>query len=128
MPNVVPTGAVVTTRIPYNPMGPWMDGCVPDSIRYVPGLRAGVGVAQVVPQHSVAVVPAVTSVANDCTRTACAGGAFVVVGSAMGHVIYWELEWSGGVVQVTPWTPMVSVHVGPVVPRPPPNWPTITSE
>src|SRR4029077_12631484 len=113
MPAVAPTGGVVTTRIPYNPMGPWMDGCVPDSIRYVPGRRAD--------QVSAVVAPAATSVANDCTRFACTGTAFVVVGSAMGHVIYWELEWSGGVVQVTPWTPMASVHVAPVVPRPPPN-------
>ena len=30
---VVPAGAVVTTNIPYRPMGPWMEGCVPDSMR-----------------------------------------------------------------------------------------------
>src|ERR1700730_4302376 len=100
MPAVAPAG-VVTTRIPYNPMGPWMDGCVPDSMRYVPGRRAG--------QVSAVVVPAATSVENDCTRFPCAGGGFVVVGSAMGHVIYWELEWSGLGVLVA------------VVPRPPPN-------
>ena len=30
-------GAAVTTSIPYGPMGPWMDGCVPDSIWYAGG-------------------------------------------------------------------------------------------
>src|SRR6266481_8546545 len=60
------TGAVVTTKIPYRPMGPWMDGCVPDSIKYVPG-RGAV-------QVNATVAPGATSVANDCTRACCEGG------------------------------------------------------
>src|SRR6266566_6701827 len=112
MPAVVPAGAVVTTSIPYKPMGPWMDGCVPDSIRYVPGRR---GVVKV-PKVSAVVVPAATSVEKDCTRVPCVGGVFAGPGLATGHVTCWALEWSGLAVEVA------------VVPRPPPNWPTITSE
>src|SRR5256885_8731960 len=93
MPVVVPAGAVVTTNIPYRPMGPWIDGCVPDSIRYVPG-RGAV-------QVSVAVPPAATSVENDCTRGPCAGGVPApVIGApggsaAMGHVSGCAFVWSG---------------------------------
>src|SRR6266576_219287 len=111
---VVPTGTVVTTSIPYRPMGPWMDGCVPDSIRYVPG-RGAV-------QVSVAVPPAATSVENDCTRLPCAGGVPTPVSGApgaspaMGQVSGWALAWLGLAVKL------------PAVPRPPPNWPTITSD
>src|SRR5437879_117263 len=93
-------------------MGPWMDGCVPDSIRNVPGRR--VAAAQV---SAVGVVaPGNTSVENDCTRVPCTGG--VTPGApAMGHVTApWALAWLGLGVEVA------------VVPRPPPNWPTITSE
>src|SRR5438132_5856512 len=109
MPAVVPTGAVVTTSIPYRPMGPWMDGCVPDSIRYVPGR----GVVQV----SAVVAPAATSVENDCTRVPCVGGTPTPVSGApgalpaMGHVSGWALVWS------------VAGVVVAVVPRPPPNCP-----
>src|SRR5437588_1123511 len=85
-----------------------MDGCVPDSIRYVPGRGAA--------QSSAAVAPAATSVENDCTRGPCRGDVPSAVGSAMGHVVCWALVWSGLAVEVA------------VVPRPPPNWPTITSE
>src|ERR1700704_729312 len=95
-----------------------MDGCVPDSIRYVPGLRGLVAV----PNISVPVVPAATSVENDCTRERCAGGVPTPIGGvpggvpAMGQVTGCALEWSGLTVEVA------------VVPRPPPNWPTITNE
>src|SRR6266403_5966689 len=105
VPAVAPTGAVVTTRIPYRPMGPWIEGCVPDSIRYVPGRRAV--------QVRGVVAPAATSVENDCTRGPCAGGVPFVVGSAMCQVTDCALLWSG-----------LSVEVA-VVPRPPPNCPTI---
>src|SRR6266480_6304920 len=86
-----------------------MDGCVPDSIRYVPGLRFN----QV---NGGLVAPAATSVENDCTRGPCCGGVPSVVGSAIGQVVCWALEWSGAAVNP------------PGVPRPPPNCPTITSE
>src|SRR6266436_8961869 len=93
-----------------------MDGCVPDSIKYVPG--RSVAAAQV----SVVVVPIATSVENDRTRFPCTGGLPTPVSAipgpsaAMGHVSGWALVWSGGAVNP------------PGVPRPPPNWPTITSE
>src|SRR5207249_9838527 len=93
-------------------MGPWMEGCVPDSMRYVPGRRF------VAVQVSAVVAPAGTSVENDCTRGPCAGGVPFVDGSATGHVVSWALEWSG-------------LGVGGLCarfPRPPPNCPTITSE
>src|SRR6266550_2801919 len=86
-----------------------MEGCVPDSIRYVPGLRFN----QV---NGGLVAPAATSVENDCTRGPCCGGVPSVVGSAIGHVVCWALAWFGAAVNP------------PGVPRPPPNWPTITSE
>src|ERR1700730_7840208 len=100
--------------MPYRPMGPWMDGCVPDSIRYVPGG----GVVQV----SAVVAPAATSVENDCTRVPCVGGVPTPVSGvpgalpAMGHVSGWALLWSGAAVLLA------------VVPSPPPNCPTITIE
>jgi hypothetical protein len=95
-------------------MGPWIEGCVPDSIRYVPGLRGFVRE----PKVSAVIVPAATSVENDCTRGPCAGGVPLVRGSAMGHVTDCALLWSGlGVVVLCVRSP-----------RPPPNWPTITSE
>src|SRR5947207_12657342 len=87
-----------------------MDGCVPDSIRYVPGLR--LPAVQVSP----VVAPAATSVAKDCTRTPCAGGAPAGPGTAIGQVTCWALVWSGDGAVVL------------VIPRPPPNCPTITSE
>src|SRR6266481_4964291 len=95
-------------------MGPWMDGCVPDSMRYVPGRRGFVAVPKV---SAVAVAaPARTSVENDWTRVPCAGGVFAAPGLAMGHLTCWAREWSGLVVAVA------------VVPSPPPNCPTITRE
>src|SRR5207302_11332851 len=93
-------------------MGPWIEGCVPDSIMYVPGLRGFVRE----PKVSAVVVPAATSVENDCTRGPCAGGVPLVPGSAIGHGTDCALLWSGLDVEVA------------VVPRPPPNSPTITSE
>src|ERR1700724_122131 len=102
-----------------------MDGCVPDSIRYVPGLSGFVAV----PKVSDAVVPAATSVAKDCTRLPCAGGVPTPTGAtpgpvpAIGQVTGWAFEWSGLGVQVAP-----AVQPVPGVPKPPPNWPTITSE
>src|ERR1700726_5169312 len=97
-----------------------MDGCVPDSIRYVPGLRGLVRV----PKVSAAFVPAATSVPNDFTRGPCTGGTPTPTGAtpgpvlAIGHVTGWALLRSGGAVVV------LCVRS----PRPPPNWPTITSE
>src|SRR5207302_7343079 len=107
VPAVVPAGAVVTTNIPYRPMGPWIEGCVPDSIRYVPGRRAV--------QVNAVVAPNATSVENDCTRGPCAGGVPTPVtgapgaSPAMGQVSGWALVWSGAAVNP------------PGVPRPPPN-------
>jgi hypothetical protein len=83
-----------------------MDGWVPDSIRYVPGL----GVVQV----NAVVAPAATSVENDCTRCPCAGGVKVAE-LTVDHVT-----------EFAPWAGL-SVAVA-VLPRPAPNWPTITSE
>src|ERR1700730_17728610 len=101
--------------MPYRPMGPWMDGCVPDSIRYVPG-RGAV-------QVSAVVAPAATSVENDCTRGPCTGGVPTPTGAtvpgvvpATGQVSGWGVVGSGTSVEVA------------AVPSPPPNWPTITSE
>src|SRR5258708_22586228 len=99
-----------------------MDGCVPDSIKYVPGLSAGVGVGQATPQHSEAGVPTSTSVENDCTRVPWTGGVPTPVKAArgaspaIGQVSGWALVWSGLATEVE------------VVPSPPPSWPTITSE
>ena len=81
---------------------------MPDSSRYVPG-RGAVHVSEV------GVTPAATSVENDCTRGPCAAGSFVVEASATGHVA--PCVACGG----------LTVDVA-VVPRPPPNWPTIVSE
>jgi hypothetical protein len=66
VPGVVPLGAVVTTSMPIKPIGTWMDGCVPDSSRYVPGLSSG--------QVSELEDDAATSVAMDWTRGPWAGG------------------------------------------------------
>jgi hypothetical protein len=55
-------------------------------------------------------------VENDCTRGPCVGGVFAAPGVAIGHVTCWAMEWSGLPVEVA------------VVPRPPPNWPTITND
>jgi hypothetical protein len=92
-----------------------MDGCVPDSSKYVPGLNAGDGVLQVGPQHRDAVEFAATSVANDWTRCPCFGGLNVapLVSPAIGHVVPW----------------IACVGLGAyfaALPRPPPNCPTIT--
>src|SRR5690348_2277376 len=74
---------LVTTRIPYKPIGPWIEGCVPDSIRYVPGFSAGPPAPQT-PQHKVAGVPTATSVEKDCTRAPCTGGVPTPVSGAPG--------------------------------------------
>src|SRR6516225_1817824 len=106
----------VTTRIPYKPIGTWIDGWVPDSIRYVPGSRAGPLDPQA-PQQSVCAAPLATSVPNDWTRFPCAGGCALdgAAPPAIGHVWARTPLWSGLVVEVG-------------APRPPPIWPTITSE
>src|SRR5882762_2728854 len=123
MPAAAPAGAVVTTNIPYRPMGPWMDGCVPDSIRYVPDFRGIAAVPKTSGQGdahwpAAAVVPTgTTSVENDCTRVPCAGG---VNGNptpaTVDHVAFESVAWTGLGVEVA------------VVPRPPPNCPTMVSE
>src|SRR5450631_66342 len=88
-----------------------MDGCVPDSIKYVPAR----GAFQV---SGVAVAPAKTSVENDCTRGPCTGGLNVAPGVfAIGHVGV-SVGCSGAGVVVRCFTS----------PRPPPSCPTITSE
>src|SRR6267378_6127751 len=104
-----------------------MDGCVPDSIRYVPGRRAS--------QVSAVVAPAATSVENDCTRGPCAGGVPAPVSGApgaspaMGQVTGCALVWSGLGVQVAPLVAVAAMlQLALTAPRPPPNWPTITSE
>src|SRR5580693_5103805 len=94
-------------------MGTWMDGCVPDSSRYVPGRSA---------DHVSAVgEPTTTSVPNDCTRGPCTGG---VPGVGAGFITMGQVtlacacEWSGlGV--VVRWAK---------TPRPPPTCPTIISD
>src|SRR5947207_13336161 len=97
-----------------------MDGCVPDSIKYVPGRRGFVAV----PKVSAVVAPKATSVENDCTRGPCAGGVPTPVSPApgaapaMGHVSGWALAWPGAAVVVRCVTS----------PSPPPHWPRITSE
>jgi hypothetical protein len=78
----VGTVPVVTTTIPYKPIVPWMDGCVPDSSRYVPG-RGAVQVRAVV-------APAATSVENDCTRGPCVGGEKAGPLPTTGHVAVLE--------------------------------------
>src|SRR5581483_2163280 len=103
---VVAVGAVVTTTIPYRPMGPCIDGCVPDSRRYVPG-RSALHVSGVV-------APAATSVANDCTRGPCGGGTNDPGAPAVGQVTV-RFEWDG-----------LGTLDG--FPRPPPTCPTIVSE
>jgi len=102
-------------------MGPWMDGCVPDSSRYVPGLGSG--------QFSVVVVLAATSVANDCTRGPCGGGVNEPGAPAIGHETLLEerAEWSGLVVHVEP-VVEVPLQLDVTLPRPPPTWPTIMIE
>src|SRR5260370_33431246 len=95
-------------------MGPGRDGWLPSSIRSVPG-RSGVVGSQ---RGRGVVAPAATSVEKDCTRLPCTGGVFAAPGLAIGHVTCWALVWSGGNVVVR------CVRS----PRPPPNWPTITSE
>src|ERR1700731_5191082 len=90
-----------------------MDGCVPDSIRYVPGLRGIVAV----PKISGVVAPGKTSVENDCTRVPCAGGVNGNgAGATVDHVAFVSVPWTGLGVAVA------------VVPRPPPNCPTMVNE
>jgi hypothetical protein len=88
-------------------MDPWIEGCVPDSIRYVPGR----GVVHV----SAVVTPANTSVEKDRTRSGCTGGVKVVVVPTVDHVTTCE-----GCVGLGSFVADV--------PSPPPNWPTITNE
>ena len=91
----------MTTTIPYRPIGPWIDGCVPDSIRYVPG-RGAVQVSDT------AVAPAGTSVEKDCTRGPWVGGVPAPLSPppgaspAIGQVSGCALVWSGLGVHVAP--------------------------
>jgi len=81
VPATLPAGAVVTTSIPYRPMGlGWMGACRTQSDMYRSKSC----------HVSVVVAPAETSVENDCTRGPCTGGVPVVKGSAMGHVTDWR--------------------------------------
>jgi hypothetical protein len=96
-----------------------MEGCVPDSSRYVPGFRYGQARVTADP-------PAVASDAIDRTRFPCTGGScpdeLVVLLhgvpgalAAINHDTHpCALEWSG--------LPALVAEV----PRPPPTWPIIT--
>jgi len=105
-----------------------MDGCVPDSIKYVPG--RSVAAAQV----SVVVVPIATSVENDRTRFPCTGGLPTPSAQYLVRRPRWPCEWlalvwSGLGVQVAPLVAVAAMlQLALTAPRPPPNWPTITSE
>src|SRR5579871_1497588 len=94
--------------MPYRPIGPWIEGCVPDSIRYVPGAGA-------VQTSAVAPAPGCTSVANDCTRGFCGGGVKPAGGLSTVAVdqVICDCVLCGGLAAV----------VGE--PRPPPSWPMI---
>src|SRR5215469_14765362 len=86
-----------------------MDGCVPDSSRYVPALGFT--------QSRDVVAPDATSVANDCTRGPWGGGLFA---GSPGPPATGQVSVCG------PW-----VGLGIVVrwlPSPPPTWPTIVRE
>src|ERR1035438_8706867 len=96
--------------MPIRPMGPWIDGWVPDSSRYVPG-RGVVQVSDVVPVGPVVA----TSVPNDCTRFPCGGGFHVPAAFATGQVT--DCEGCSG----------LATYCAPV-PNPPPSWPTIMIE
>src|SRR4051794_3546361 len=89
-------------------MGPWMDGCVPDSSRYVPGLR--------LPHEGrVEFPPLATSVANETTRGPCAGGTLTGPAEPTGQVVGWlSCRGLGAVVAAEP--------------RPPPNCPTMVKD
>src|ERR1700741_2419693 len=97
-----------------------MDGCVPDSIRYVPGRR----LLHVSGQGFVAHCPAAgvtpTSVANDCTRGPCGGGAKPGAPPTVAQVT----------VSVTRplWLGLSVVVLCVTSPRPPPTCPTIVSD
>src|SRR3954470_2129472 len=87
-----------------------MEGCVPDSSKYVPSR----GVVHVkLPE-----LPAATSVANDCTRGPCGGGVFAPSPGSLleaGHVRFC--------------TSCVGLAVVVALfPSPPPNCPTMVSD
>src|SRR5262249_40366114 len=110
-------GAAVTTTMPYRPIGPWMEGWVPDSSRYVPGGGAFQvrvhGEAHWVP---VTRLPGVsTSVENDWTRVPWVGGLNTAPPLAAGQVVP-RFSCVGLAVEVA------------VDPKPPPSCPTITSD
>src|SRR5258705_1165418 len=88
-----------------------MDGCVPDSMRYVPGRRLAAL------QVSVPGAAWVLSVAKDGTRGPWSGG--LLVGSP-------GTPWTGHVRDCSGWAGLAAVLA--VVPKPPPSWPTITSD
>src|SRR6516162_561386 len=107
-------------------MGTWIDGCVPDSRRYVPGRRlahvrvpqpaAGARAVGTLQVGAAVAATAATSPATDRTRGSCGGGA-AAPAPAIGHVVAaCALEWSGLAVEVA------------VVPSPAPTCPTIMRE
>src|ERR1035437_554297 len=98
-----------------------MDGCVPDSIRYVPG-RSEL-------QVSAAVLLTATSVPKDCTRGPWAGGVKAWPrGTAVtvGHVASVCVACVGLGTHVEPVAPpRVLEQLVVTDPSPPPTWPTI---
>src|SRR5882672_648319 len=110
----------------YRPIGPWIEGCVPEWIRYVPGRRLLHVSAGTVPTPLVA--PPGTSVANERTRSGWRGGVKTaspapasVPPNVPGQVVPCGACVGLGVVR------RLAGSLG-FVPRPPPSWPTITSE
>src|SRR5215831_5855557 len=79
---------------------------------------------------SAVVAPAATSVANDWTRSGCPGGQFSPAAAASAALVVVQSTVEGAAAgHVGPCAPCVGlvVLVG-ARPRPPPSWPTITSE
>src|ERR1700752_3656532 len=109
-----------------------MDGCVPDSIRYVPGLRllhVSVTQPEVAVAEQVTTVPAATgatSVASDRARASCGGGVKPGADPTVDHVTLSVTSpaWLGLASQVVPPAGQAAL----AVPRPPPIWPTIVSD
>ena len=97
--------------MPNSPMGPWMDGCVPDSSRYVPGLR-------LVQAEAMWSRPAATSVerlhARSLRRRSIRRISGILRRPARSVVVRRGSD--SGVVSLR------------VVAEPPPTWPTITRD
>jgi hypothetical protein len=91
-----------------------MDGCVPDSSKYVPG-RGAVQLSAVTGCGVVVVGVAGTSVANDWTRVPWDGGTNTGPVFAIGQVVE-RFSWAGLAADVAE------------LPKPPPIWPTITTD